>query len=369
MGSNESGYGGEALAAALLAENDLDLRRLTELLNRAGFEGALSGIRATVVGTGQVGENVRCHLEWEGGDPGGERPDSVVVKLASSNATSRAAAAATRTYVREVGFYRDVATEVAIRVPTVHHLSEDRPANRFVLVMEDVAPAEAGDQLTGCSPERAGLAVDAAADLHGSTWGRTDLVELDWVDEPSAARRRERTELFRAVFPGFVETYGERLGREDLDVGRWLVERFDRWQEARSEPQCLVHGDFRLDNLLFGLGPPAPDLVTVDWQTVGLGPALSDVAYLLSGSLQPAELRRQEPDLLDRYRARLATHGVGLTPAEVERDYRLSAPAGYAMAVIASQIVGRTDRGDRMFLVMARGSAAQTRDLDTAGLV
>ena len=363
------GHDHAGLAAALLAENGIDATWLTAVLNEAGFDGRLLGLEPEVVGTGQVGENVRCHLAWDG-DPGhDERPPSVVIKLASSNETSRAAAEATRTYIREVGFYRDLAPDVAIRVPRAYHVSEDRGANRFVLVMEDVRPAEAGDQLAGCSPERAALAIEAAAALHGSTWGRTDLARLDWVDESTPTRRRERAELIRVLFPRFVETYRDRLGEDDLDVGRALIDRYAEWQETRVEPQCVVHGDYRLDNLLFGMGPPAPDLVTVDWQTVGLGPALSDVAYFLSGSLERQELRRREPELLDRYRRGLAGHGVELSAAEIERNYRLSAPGGFLMAVVASQLVGRTERGDAMFVVMAEGSASAMRDLDTLALL
>ena len=49
--------------------------------------------------------------------------------------------------------------------------------------------------------------------------------------------------------------------------------------------------------------------------------------------------------------------------------YRLGAPAGYVMAVIASMLVVQTDRGDDMFMVMARGSAAQSLRLDTPALL
>lgn len=361
--------GSEHAASALLELNGVDRRWLETVLADRGFGGSLRAIEPGLVGTGQVGENVRCRLRWAGPDPGSARPDSVVIKLASANATSREAARATSTYIREVGFYRDVAPTVAIRVPTVHHVSEDRAANRFVLVMEDITPAVAGDQLRGCSLDQAALAIEAAADLHGSTWGRGELAELDWIDDDREARVGERVELFRMLCSGFFARYEDRLSAEDREFGRWLEARFFEWQSTRTDRQCLVHGDFRLDNLLFGTGDPAPPLTTVDWQTPSLGPALGDVAYFLSGSLDPVTRRTHEQDLLRRYRARLSDHGVALAEDEAWRQYRLAAPAGYVMAVLASQLVGRTERGDEMFMVMARGSAAQARDLDTPSLV
>ncbi len=365
-------------AEALLTDNGLDLTWLEDVLDRAGIGDRLAGLDVGVVGTGQVGDNVRCHLTWapgadgdgDGDDGPAPPPTSVILKLPSADETSRATGGATRSYVREVGFYRDVAPSVDIRVPAVHHLWEDPPTNRFVLVMEDITPAETGDQLTGCSLDRAELAVDAAAALHGSTWGRTDeLAGLDWVDAPSEERRAQHRELLAMVFPGFVDRYGDRLGHDDLAVGHWLAERYGNWQATRTTPECLVHGDFRLDNVLFGLDRPAPPITTVDWQTASLGSALNDVAYFLSGSLAPDRLAAVEDELLDRYRRGLADRGVELDAERVAREYALGAPTGYVMAVIASQIVGQTDRGDEMFLVMARGSAALTRRLDTAGLV
>ncbi|MEM9564117.1 MAG: phosphotransferase [Actinomycetota bacterium] len=355
-------------AEALLDDNGLDRSWLERVLDEAGIGGSLAGLDVGVVGTGQVGDNVRCHLTWDAATDGA--PASVILKLPSADETSRATGGATRSYVREVGFYRDVAPSVGIRVPAVHHLWEDQATNRFVLVMEDITPAETGDQLRGCSLERAELAVDAAAALHGSTWGRADeLAGLDWVDGPTVERRTQHRELLAMVFPGFVDRYGDRLSSHELAVGHWLVEHYDRWQTTRGDAECLVHGDFRLDNVLFGLDRPAPPITTVDWQTAALGSALNDVAYFLSGSLAADELASVEDDLLDRYRRGLAECGVELDAERTARDYALGAPTGYAMAVIASQIVGQTERGDEMFIVMARGSAALTSRLGTAGLV
>lgn len=351
-------------ALGLLDDNELDHHRLADILTEAGFEAELLGIEAELVGTGQVGENVRCRLRWGATAGPTEPPSSVILKLPSSDPVSRATGGATRSYIREVGFYRDAAPEVQMRIPEVHHVWEDQPTNRFLLVMEDIHPASTGDQLAGCTLDQAELAVGAAAALHGSTWGRDDLGQLDWVESPSPERAAERAELFAMLYPGFVDRYQDRLSDEDLAFGHWLAANYPAWQASRAEIQCLVHGDFRLDNVLFGDGPPAPAMTTVDWQTVTLGPALNDVAYFLSGALGAEALAASEADLLARYRAGLADRGVEITPTWTEEQYALGAPAGYVMAVIASQIVGQTERGDAMFLVMASGSASLARRLD-----
>ena len=356
-------------AESLLADNGVDPHWLNRVLAEAGFDGRIEAMAVETVGTGQMAENVRCRLTWDRESGAAGPPSSVVLKVPSADETSRSTGALTGAYRREVGFYRDAAPSVDMRVPAVHHLWQDPASDRFVLVMEDIAPAEAGDQLAGCSLRRAELAVDAAAALHGSTWGRADeLAGHGWADHSTTDRRAERAELFAALYPGFVERYGDRLTPDEAQFGRWLAEHYPAWQEARSTAQCLVHGDFRLDNVLFGLGDPAPPITTVDWQTVSLGPALNDVAYFLSGSLAPDELAGAEAALLARYRAGLAARGVDLEAVDAEREYRLGAPAGYVMAVIASMLVVRTERGDEMFHVMAAGSAAQALRVDTPGL-
>jgi acyl-CoA dehydrogenase len=41
----------------------------------------------------------------------------------------------------------------------------------------------------------------------------------------------------------------------------------------------LVHGDFRMDNLVFGKGAEAAVLAVLDWELSTLGDPLSDLAY------------------------------------------------------------------------------------------
>ena len=69
-------------------------------------------------------------------------------------------------------------------------------------------------------------------------------------------------------------------------------------------PHTIVHGDFRLDNLL--IRPDVPEVVgVVDWQTCTRGPALRDVAYLLGAGLLPEVRREAEGELVRRYHAGL----------------------------------------------------------------
>ncbi len=78
------------------------------------------------------------------------------------------------------------------------------------------------------------------------------------------------------------------------------MESFDAYlaeEGASQRPQGLVHGDYRLDNMLFGDEGAERALTVVDWQTVTKGPAFTDVAYFIGCAL-PVEQRRAHYDEL-----------------------------------------------------------------------
>jgi aminoglycoside phosphotransferase (APT) family kinase protein len=60
----------------------------------------------------------------------------------------------------------------------------------------------------------------------------------------------------------------------------------------------LVHGDAKLDNVCFGGGG---DVALVDFQYVGGGIGVKDVAYLLDGCLAPRDCKALVPGYLDTY--------------------------------------------------------------------
>jgi aminoglycoside phosphotransferase (APT) family kinase protein len=170
--------------------------------------------------------------------------------------------------------------------------------------------------------------------------------------------------LLAMLYPGFVERYAQRLGREVMGVAERLMAVAGPYLTQRPGPQALVHGDFRPDNLLVGDGA----VWVVDWQTVAFGAAFGDLAYFLGGALDDADRSEHAAELLERYRARLAFHGVELSTAEVAEGWRRYALDGLVMAIGASQVVGRTDRGDDMFCAMAERSATHALVVGTLDL-
>ena len=349
------------------AAGEIDAGWMTAALRAAGVAGDASvvAMSSCSIGTGQVGENVRFELRWDRDDA--SLPVSVVGKFPSRSDVSREAAKAVGTYVREIGFYRDAQPLVSISTPTIHHLGWDADSHEFVLVMSDLRDTVTGDQLIGCTVQQAAAVVDEAVGLHAPTWGATEqLRPLDWVGFPD----RERTELMVGLLgwaiSGFTERFANRLGADDLDVGRRLVDSYRTMSQKIAEwasadgAWCLVHGDYRLDNLLFGHDG---GVTVVDWQTVTVGVGPADIAYFLGSGLLPDDRRRHEHPLMVRYGEGLRAAGIHVADDVLWAGYELGTASGYLMAVIASQLVEQTERGDEMFAVMAERHATQIRDV------
>jgi hypothetical protein len=105
-------------------------------------------------------------------------------------------------------------------------------------------------------------------------------------------------------------------------------------------------------------------VVVVDWQTCSLGPGVSDLAYFVGGSLSVEDRRTHEEDLVRDYQRRMSAAGVELGWDDLWSQYRRYTVGGLIMAIIASMLVKRTDRGDEMFLAMAERAGRHALDLE-----
>ena len=195
----------------------------------------------TRIGTGQMSQSHRVSFT-AGGTEG-----SVVVKLASDDETSRATGVGMGAYDREVAFYRNLAPLVGGSVPACHFAEYDEAEGWFTLVLEDIAGATQGDQIAGCTPDEAELALRELARLHAPVLNDLALGSRDYLNLDNPINQG----LMTILLPGFLERYADRITDEQAEVCRRFVEVTDAWFADRRPPLGLIHGDFRLDNLLF----------------------------------------------------------------------------------------------------------------------
>jgi hypothetical protein len=323
----------------------------------------VTGVDVTPVGTGQMADTVRARLSYQ---PAGAGPDSVVVKFASSDERSRSAGALVRAYEIEVAIYSQLAPLPG--VPRCHHAAHDPNSGDFTIVLEDMTPCVTGDDLIGSDPERARACLRALAQVHAHAWEDPALAEHEWLNRASPEQRVRMTGLVSMLAPMFLDRFGPLLNDEHRALAERMIPKLDVINDAYQGPRTLTHGDYRLDNLLFRDGAPAPAIV--DWQTAVWGAAASDVSYFLGGSLHPEVRREHAGQLLDTYHEALVAAGVnGYSREDLERDVRVLSFGGVVMAFAAAVLVVQTERGDAMFAGMFARHAQHVLDLDAEGVL
>src|SRR5262249_47408646 len=134
-------------AASIPTPESITPAFFTELLRANGHPSArVVRFDAESVGTGQMGRCVRFRLELAGG-----ARRSLVGKFPSLDPLSRQTGVQLRNYAREIYFYRELAARIPIAKPRCYFGAIAGEGPEFALILEDLAPAQQGDQLAGCS--------------------------------------------------------------------------------------------------------------------------------------------------------------------------------------------------------------------------
>jgi aminoglycoside phosphotransferase (APT) family kinase protein/kynurenine formamidase len=118
--------------------------------------------------------------------------------------------------------------------------------------------------------------VDALVEIHAVPWQGT---ALEQIGRPSGYLERQ---LRR--WKGQWE-HNQTRPVPDIDrMGAWLSDNLPADHET-----TLVHGDYKLDNALFALEPPARLAVIVDWEMSTLGAPLADLGLLCATYVEAGE--------------------------------------------------------------------------------
>ena len=133
--------------------------------------------------------------------------------------------------------------------------------------------------------------VDALVELHDVDWSE---LALDGFGRPTGYLERQ---LRR--FGGLWEHNRTRDVPEVAEVGRWLADNLPPERPAR-----IVHGDYRLGNVMFGVGAPARLTAIFDWEMATIGDPLADLGYMLSHW-------RERDDPPSRFSLQSVTEGDG----------------------------------------------------------
>lgn len=353
--------------AVLIHAADATPEWLTAALRSGGLAVDVAGVRAEPVGTGQMAHNERLFVDYA--DPAAARaagaPATLVAKLPSPSESSRSAGAS-GTYRKETLFYLDLAERLLCVTPGCRYGAVSEDGALFTLLLEDLAPKQQGDQIVGASDDEIESAVRNLAGLHAPLRGSPELEKIEWL---AGGDMSLLTMVVEGATPAFIERYRARLSDADVAVLEAFAAHVGNWMERRPPIPTLVHGDYRLDNLMFESTATGVAVATVDWQTLSIGCGGQDLAYLLGNSAPPERRRAHETRMLDAYREAMAGLGVAMSADEVRDEYVFGSFQGPLITMLGSMAVGQTERGDDMFMAMASRSCAQIRDLEALDLI
>jgi hypothetical protein len=255
---------------------------------------------------------------------------------------------------RAARFHRLVGKRVAASIPAYLGSCLDHEHDTGVLLLEDVAPAEQGDVLSGCTDLQALSAVRSLARIHALTWNMVsdgpDEQAIRW-QVPTTAPDRWAARLAAAEerFPDIVAPFMSRLQRlaGEVETANGSL---------RDGDACWIHRDAHLDNVLFR---PDGTAVLMDWSSAVIGPPAVDLARLLTEGINAAGRGEQASELVCAYVGELARCGRTVSVDELWDTLSgailllIQAAVGWAARDEHRQPVTRMRALQRQFLLSA----------------
>ena len=311
-------------------------------------------------GVGMMSELSRLVPTYDG--PAANAPRSLVAKYPSQNPTNRQVAMSFNLYEREVRYFAELDALTTAVCPAAYLAELD--GDNFIILMEDMADYRVGNQIDGATLAETELAVDELAKLHGAFWNRVD--DIGWI--PRVYGSQHAANMIAGTESGWekmVATFGDFLSAPVLAMRADIQSSIAPLQAFLDRPPItLAHGDYRMENFLYGTQPEHHALAIIDWQGPLLSRGMQDVALLLGQSTQTEVRREHEHDLLKRYLRGLAQLGVsGYEFAEAWHDYRHALLYSWAYATVVSGTLDATnERGYAWMSQMLARQVAATED-------
>ncbi len=311
-------------------------------------------------GTGLSSDLARLKLSYRG--ERGQAPDSVIAKFLPQNELNRTSAIAFNLPEREVRFAEELDPQTEAVTPRTYCRWHE--GERFLLIMEDLGDYEVGSQVIGADLPQTELAIDELAKLHSAFWNKVD--DLDWV--PGVADSYHADAMFGGAQVGWDGMLAQFEVPDTVNQyrDRFLAAIPALQAERMRAPNTLVHGDFRMENLLYGCQPEHHPIVVIDWQGPLKARGILDVALFLGQSTTTEVRRDHEEALLARYLEGLKARGVDqVDMAALWEDYQRCVLYNWVYtAVVAGTLDTSNEIAARWIAKMVQRQVAISEDLD-----
>ncbi len=218
-----------------------------------------------------------------------------------------------RSYQVETNWYQNWAGLCDDSCPIPHCLAIESSKDEFLMVLEDLDASGFPVRKDSASMIEMQACLKWLASLHAIFMGK------------------EPTGLWPVGTYWHLDTRPDELEVMKDFTLKQAATRID--QKLRATPyQTFVHGDAKLANFCFS--SDGQQVAAVDFQYVGGGCGIKDVAYFISSCLYDEDCERYEEELLDWYFAQLkealVKHKSPVNPADIEEDWRALFPVAWA---------------------------------------
>ena len=149
-----------------------------------------------------------------------------------------------------------------------------------------------------------------------------------------------------------AEWLADRIPGETLRVVNEFGGLAERWIAQAPARRTLIHGDPRVDNILFEATGEGTRACLIDWQSLRVGDPQHDVAYFLSGSVSPQVRQASERDLLAEYVSIVADIDPAYTIDLALESYRRNMVSGLWLTVIAAAYMDRTQHNADLLIAL-----------------
>lgn len=318
--------------------------RLTEILRAALNVSSLvvRGVNAAplLFKTAYNAQLFRLALTYDQATPAA--PATLIAKLPPDHAELAENCVIFQPGTKEAWFYRTIAPAGCVTAPQCYFALAERATGRGALLLADLGELEATNQTMGMSIADATLALQEAARFHAHWWDQENhevLAQLLDLNNNGGDSTTLVDQFYAEAWPNFLQNAQFAIPATVSVFGATLIGRGAVLEAlCDNSPKTLLHGDFRVDNMLFAGHKAQRRCYVLDWEDVSVGCYATDVAWLIAGCV-PAIDADQEQQLLKSYYTALCANGVATyTYEQCLLDYRRAMVERFVQGVLSGTL-------------------------------
>lgn len=287
---------------------------------------------------------------------------SVICKYTTDIEGAQSLANVLNVYSREAAVYELFGERPPVSAPRAYLSKASADGKDLTLVLEDLSQrTRPGKQADGCSIADAKAVVTELASLHKAFWGETALQKAPWLYDRHAAAP-STVESFQAGAAVMRERFSNVVNTDSLDLVDKFTPHVGDWVANNQWDHTLIHGELRVDNVLFEDADTNVRAWLIDWQFSGLGSPMFDTAYFLSGALKQDDRASCEKEFIQTHQEHIAQADPTYTLEVATREYRASLPFGLITTVGAASVMPSNEATDAILTTLLERNVAAIFD-------